>query len=309
MDKAQIRQHAAQAVARLAERAVQRGTGDALDDGPIKPGWERSGADFGPSIKPAFLRQAVAYYDVAIEIDPVEQSFHYQQGLVLEQLSDFAAAIKAFEAAVDIMKEQDFPGGQTPVLLCQTLIERCRAKLCGTHDPGAALLEGVKKQREQFGRGDPPDILFSALQKVLAAVDVDKTFPCCPDSRSASLDTGEKAGMARDPAQPMIEFAERFVWLMVEQDFAAAHALLDTEMASACPVAELRQNFDALVAGIGEIEHIESDFTDLRDDSGEERHTMIYLSIMGSDDHEGVAVFLAGPDEGLRVCALEWGRP
>jgi len=261
---------------------VQRGTGDASDEDPLKPGWKLSGADFGPPVKPAFLRQAVAYYDVAIEIDPAEQSFHYQQGLVLEQLSDFAAAIKAFEAAAAIMKKQDFPGCQTPVLLCQTLIERCRARLAGTHDPGAAA-------------------------------DIGKTFVHRPGSRSAALDTLEKTGMARDPAQPMIEFAERFVWLMAEQDFAAAHALLDTEMASACPVAELRQNFDALVAEIGEIERIEPFFTDLRDsdqdDSGDERHTLIYFSIMGSDDHEGIAVFLAGPDESLRVCALEWGRP
>ena len=347
MDKAGIRRQSARAIVKQAERAAQRGTSGTFvsDDEPLKPGWERSGADFCPPIKPEFLRQAVAYYDEAIAIDPAEGFYPYQQGLLLEQLSDFAAAIKAFEAS-------QAAGYPAPAFL----IERCQAKLNGTHDAKAALLENMNKQFEQSGAGNNEysNLVSGVMQDMLAGANM--KFVNRPDSRSAPLDTSQTADMEGDPAQPMIEFAERFVWLLVKQDFGAAHALLTPEMANDYTAEDLKQDFDDLVAETGEIEGIESSFIDLtdedqedaddeeqddfegssmfkdlilaklkeieglppsvianftaegQDDSGEKGRAAIYVCINGSEEYEAITVTLTGPDEALKVCELEWGR-
>ncbi len=306
MDKAQIRRNAAQAIARLAERAVERGVDKSVSgDDPIKPGWERSGADFSPPIKPAFLQQAVAYYDVAIEVDPAAE-LHYQQGLVLEQLSDFAAAIEAFEAAAVE------PGYQ---MIVAQLVGRCRAKLHGTHDPGAAVLKGMESLLKQFHGRDEGQLntLLSTMQGALAVAeqDIDKTFVNRPDSRSAAVDAGEAAEMERDPLQHPIAFAERFVWLMVQQNFVAAHALLSPEMTGIYPLAELEKTFNDLVGYIGEIGRVEA--APLSDEPWEghpeNEAYEIYVSVLGDDDVEGITVAVIGSDETLRISNLEWGRP
>ncbi len=310
MDKAQIRRNAAQAVAKLAERAVERGTDkSAQGDDLIKSGWERSGADFCPPIKPAFLRQAVAYYDVAIEIDPAAD-LYYQQGLVLEQLSDFAAAVEAFEAAAAAESRYQ--------MIVAQLVGRCRAKLHGTHDPGAALLKGMegfaKRPHQEFPQRNrtPLNTMLSMMQEVVAMVApaTGPTFTNRPDSRSAATDAGEAAEMGRDPLRYLIEFAEQFVWLMVQQDFVAAHAFLSAEMAGVCQLAELEQTFNDLVADIGEIERVESvSLTDEPWERSENGAHEIYVSVLGDQCDEGIAVAITKSDEGLQISNLEWGRP
>jgi len=305
MDKNRIRHKAAEAIAKLAERSAERGTDKSAANEPPKPGWIASGADFSAPIKPALLQEAVAYYDVALELSP-DPSLHYRQALILEQLSDFDAAIDAFEASRSL-----YPGH-----VIDQFIERCRRKKSGVHDPMAFAMQGIRAMHAQAAARTPDaaqsrihDVFSHMLSAVSALADSGpKSFHNRPGSRSADFGSSQDEA---DPHRHLIEFAEGFGWALVRGDFAAAHAMLDDALLKRCTQKELQEAYLTMVEYFdGSVEQVETQ--SVMDDWPSKRpgdRLWVYVGLIGEGEHEAVTVVVAGADEALRISALEWGRP
>ena len=317
MDK--VRRAAAQEVAKLARRAVARGTDKSAGvdhAAELKPGWVRSGADFHPPIKPALLQEAVAYLDIAIDLcaDP---NLHYEQARVFEQLSDFDAAIRASEAAIALSSQwQQFAG---------PMIERCQAKKSGRHDPAGAVMRNISNLFEKVSARSPDGaarkqldaVLASMTSAVISADDPPQRFENRPDSRSADFSNAKSSNAStaeqEDDAQHhLIEFAENFGWALVQKDFGAARAMLSEPLQQACTETQLQQAY-AEMTGYMEsgVEHVSAGDSTMEDWPAKQPgdRLWVYVGLIGEGEHEAVTVVVAGRDGALSISALEWGRP
>lgn len=91
-----IKQKAAEAVARLAERTAARGKGD-FDPTGLPEGWVMSGGLLPQAIDPELLRESEQLYGEAVAIFP-QGIWMHQRAFLLMDLGDFDAAIASFQA-------------------------------------------------------------------------------------------------------------------------------------------------------------------------------------------------------------------
>jgi tetratricopeptide (TPR) repeat protein len=307
MDKQKIRSRAAAAVARLAQRADELGTDKSVTDHTaLKAGWVPGGNDFGLPVRPSQLQEAVAYYDIAIELDPLAAyGYYYQQGLVFEKLSDFSAAIAAFEAAV--ARYPDY----APTV--RHLVDRCREKLAGVHDPAAAMAANMSAM---FGKAftEVPGLRELNEQVVALAtaqVSSSQTFEARHDSRNAQFPSVDIEDDGESQRQ-FIEFAESFADSLVRRDFDVAHAKLSQALQQEYSIEKLTQSFDDMFAGVDASSadvHAESDVMDDWPEKQPDERLWVYVSIECDDAMEAVTVTVAGNEGALFISSIEWGRP
>ncbi len=281
-----IRSNAAAAVVSLADRAAARGRSD-QPDGPGKPGWVAA-AD-GRYILPRKLREALAYYDIALSIHP-EAFWRYTQALLREELGDFAEAETAFLALADSSYAQ--AGEQAA--------ERCRQKQAGTWDEDAAAQTWLREQGiEPIGDDDMADLLkeLEGMEEILAA---GGTLPV-PETDSLQGDGPmDNDDLARQAATD-------FVDLLLAQDYDKAQAMLHTSM-SDTGAGELKEAFESMFEDedFPESAQAFSSF-DKWPDRWPEDLASVYVTI-DSEEAEAVTVIVTREAGKLRIREIEWGR-
>lgn len=281
-----IRSKAAAAVVSLADRAAARGRSD-QPGGPGKPGWV-AGAD-GRYILPARLREALAYYDIALSIHP-EAFWRYTQALLREELGDFAEAETAF-LTLD---------GTTYGQAGQQAAERCRQKRAGTYDEDVAAEAWLKEQGiEPISDDDMADLLaeLEGMEKTLAA---GGTLPA-PGTDSLQGDGPmDNDDLARQAATD-------FVDLLLAQDYDKAQVMLHSSM-SDTGAEELKESFESMFEDepFPESAQAFSSF-DKWPDKWPEDLASVYVTI-DSEEAEAVTVIVTREAGKLRIREIEWGR-
>jgi tetratricopeptide (TPR) repeat protein len=281
-----IRSKAAAAVVSLADRAAARGRSD-QPGGPGKPGWV-TGAD-GRHILPRKLREALAYYDIALSIHP-DAFWRYTQALLQEELGDFAEAEAAF-LALDGTAYGQFG---------QQAAERCRQKQAGTWDEDAAAQAWLKEQGiEPISDDDMADLLeeLEGMEKILEA---GGTLPV-PETDSLQGDGPmDNDDLARQAATD-------FVDLLLAQDYDKAQAMLHSSM-SDTGADELKEAFESMFEDedFPESAQAFSSF-DKWPDKWPEDLASVYVTI-DSEEAEAVTVIVTREAGKLRIREIEWGR-
>jgi tetratricopeptide (TPR) repeat protein len=281
-----IRSKAAAAVVSLAERAASRGRSD-QPGGPGKPGWV-AGAD-GRHILPRKLREALAYYDIALSIHP-EAFWRYTQALLLEELGDFAEAEAAF-LALD---------GTTYGQFGQQAAGRCRQKQAGTWDEDAAAQAWLQEQGiDPISDDDMADLLeeLEGMEKILEA---GGTLPV-PDTDSLQGDGPmDNDDLARQAATDFVDH-------LLAQDYDKAQAMLHSSM-SDTGADELKEAFESMFEDedFPESAQAFSSF-DKWPDKWPEDLASVYVTI-DSEEAEAVTVIVTREAGKLRIREIEWGR-
>ena len=288
MDDSQddIRSKAAAAVVSLGERSASRGRSSEPGD-PGKPGWLAGGS--GLYILPRKIREAVAYYDIALAIHP-EAFWRYTRALLLEELGDLADAEAAF---LSLAGSTYGPPGQQGA-------QRCRQKAAGSYDEGAAFDAWAKEQGlepiDDAGMAE----LLKELEAMAQTLEADGTLPT-PDTDSQPGDhIMEKDQQAR-------QAAEQFVDFLLAQDYDRAQALLHSSMVDTS-ANELKEAFEAMFEGedFPESAQAFSSFDEWPDKWPEDLAS-VYVTI-DSEEAEAVTVIVTREDGRLTIREVEWGR-
>lgn len=283
-----IRSNAAAAVVSLADRAAARGRSD-QPGGPGKPGWVAGADGSGRYILPRKLREALAYYDIALSIHP-EAFWRYTQALLREELGDFAEAEAAF------LGLDGTTYGQTG----QQAAERCRQKQAGTYDEDAAAEAWLKDQGiEPISDDDMADLL-KELEGMTKTLEAGGTLPV-PETDSLQGDGPmDNDDLARQAATD-------FVDLLLAQDYDKAQAMLHSSM-SDTGAEELKEAFESMFEDepFPESAQAFSSF-DKWPDKWPEDLASVYVTI-DSEEAEAVTVIVTREAGKLRIREIEWGR-
>ena len=233
-----IRYKAAAAVFALGTRCESKGR---APDMPPKNGWVKSGAG-SLYIWPEKLREAIAYFDIAISILP-EASWTYAKALLLEQLSDFAAAEQAF---------LDLSGGHYAHPGAKGA-QRCAQKRLGTYNAKSTFATAFAEMTEGLAgaKGKNPG-LAEAMQYVQSLAD---SFlggsAAAPAADSAApgptVVTTAEVPVDTDDDDPAVVAAVHFVDRLLLQRYDEAHALLHSSLAATVSAAELQNPLRSLV--------------------------------------------------------------
>jgi tetratricopeptide (TPR) repeat protein len=294
----EIRNKAASAVTALGHRSESKGRLNEADlpRNAKAAGWKLSGDDFGSYILPAKLREAVAYYDIAISIisatDPNRAFVIYTKALVLEQLGDYGDAAEIFASLAG--GPYASPGDQGA--------ERCRKKAQGSYDSATEISNAVATAAgKAFDAGNTN--LAEAIKSVQAMIGgltsrMASSAPAATDTQSQRDDADEDAAQA----------ALHFVNLLLERKYRDARELLHSSL-STTSADDLRNSFEALFSD-EEFPDSANVFDTLLDwpDKKAGDLASVYVTI-DSENAEAVNVVVAREKGKLAIREIEWGRP
>ena len=305
-----IKQKAAAAVARLAERTAARGKGD-FEPADLPAGWVMSGGLLPQAIDPDLLREAEQLYGEAVAIFP-QGVWMYQRALLLMDLGDFDAAIASFQACAEQGDYVDQPALAPLLAQCQGL--KVRDTTARTAEEAGRMTrelvkDGMASMFAQFGpRGEEmAQNMRGLLDAVFAMGDRDT-----PDD-DANNDTGTAthAPLSADELERLCEFGEDFGWALVQGRFEQAHAMLGRALQAELSADDLRREYTEMVAyaesPIVDVEAMPPDTDAANAAQGE--LGWLYVAIASDDISEAVSLSIGAADGRLHVRELEWGRP
>ena len=286
---------AASAVFALGQRSASKGRMEA--EGSPKAGWIRSPGDPARSfIHPAKLREALAYYDIAISIiapsDPNASFTIYTKALLLEELGDYADAEAAYRSLRDTRYESP----------AQLGLKRCAQRRAGGYDAHAEMRAGFDHLAQTLqGRPGAADLL-AAMQHVQEALTT------LPDSRVGQAKAPTPETLSDDDEEAASAFAQRFVDLLLDRDYAGARQLLHADLSGLTPD-DLKNSFEGLFTDepFPESAHV---FDALREWPAKLASDVasFYVTIE-SENAEAVSVIVTRDGSALKVRQIEWGRP
>ena len=290
------RRAAAAEIYSLATRRQSRGTATRLD-APLKRGWEPGADDFALPIHRATLCEAAELYDLANAVH-AEEYWMYLKGLLLEQLGDYAAAVRTFDSLTGYYA---VPGAQQA--------ERSRRKLAGDYDPQAAIDASFEELIAQFDRrgvdaGPVRDVKETLVEALATTQGTAAATPLDDDD-----DDGESKGALDLAAFTAQQFAEH----LVDGDFLAAHAMLARDLA-AITADVLQRDYEGMIeyADVADGASIEVCVMSAEDDMPDMTPAdlgWVYVAISGESFSEAVTVVVTREDGGAKIRELEWGRP
>lgn len=286
--KDDVRRNAAAAVVSLGDRAASRGRTSQPGD-PGKPGWVAGADGSNRYILPRKLREAVAYYDIALSIHP-EDFWQYTKALLLEELGDFAQAQAVFLSLAGTQYGK--PGQQGA--------ERCKQKQDGSYDEDAAYEAWAKDHGiEPIGDADMADLMkeLEGMSKILEAggqLPVDAADLLKGDGPMDNDDLARQA-------------ATEFVDLLLAQDYGKAQAMLHSSM-SATSAGDLKEAFESMFEDepFPESAQAFSSFDEWPDKSPDDLAS-VYVTI-DSEEAEAVTVIVTREAGTLKISDIEWGR-
>lgn len=305
-----IKQKAAEAVARLAERTAARGKGD-FDPTGLPEGWVMSGGLLPQAIDPELLREAEQLYGEAVAIFPQGVWMHHR-ALLLMDLGDFDAAIASFRACGE---QGDYVDQQmlAPLIAqCQAL--KVRNTTARTAEEAGRMTrelvkDGMASMFAQFGpRGEE---MAQNMRGLLDAVFAMSDRDMGDDANEAVAGAAAHVPLSADEVERLCEFGEDFGWALVQGRFEQAHAMLGDALQAELSADDLRREYTEMVdyaeSPIDEVEAMPPD-TDSADAAQGERG-WLYVAIGSDDIAEAVSLSLGETDGRLYVRELEWGRP
>lgn len=306
------RRQAAQTLVNLAERTAQRArrseAAQAADEND--EGWVASGLfPTLPPIRPRVMREAAELYQLALELHP-EGYWAYAQGLLLEEMRDFPAALAAYERAraLGYLTPPSSLPFEHALEQATDPIARCRAKIEGRHDPGEAMRSYFQAQPKVGGAlGEMLDLLQENIAQMLSGMQPEQGF----DGEDDDEDGPGERPLAPQQEEALIAASERFAWHLIEQRFAQARAMLAGTLAAATPATALAEVFDELtVDAETPLDRVEvmpphaPDATAPMDEVGS-----VYVAIGSDEVDEGMYLTWVDEDGELRIGHIEWGRP
>lgn len=294
----EIRRKAASAVMALGQRSAAKGRLEA--DGKPKPGWIPSPSDPARGyILPDKLREALAYYDIAIAIvapgDPNGAFAVYTKALLLEELGDYAEAEAVFRSLEGTRYANPARLG----------LKRCAQHRAGAHEPHAEMRAGFEQLAQAMqGQAGAADFLAAMRH-------VQDTLAGRPDTRHVAPSSPAASPAAagdNDDEDAAAALAQRFVDLLLDRDYAAARQLLHADLA-ALSIGDLRRRFEALFTDepFPETAHV-LDAMRTWPDKRAEDVASFYVTI-DSEQAEAVSVIVTRDGQALKVREIEWGRP
>jgi hypothetical protein len=288
-DSVDVRAKAAAAIATLADRSASKGR-EAQLGAKVKPGWV-TGAD-GQPIHPGKIREAIAYYDIAMQICPEEPYWPYLRALQLETLGDYAEAEAAYRAVKGTYAGPGLAGA-----------ERCARRARGEGDPLEEALDAwVSGEASGSGTGDAAS-LIGELQAYLGGVSA--TVGSVPDRG----DSPERGGAMDDATEDALSaFAQQFADRLIDRDYVGASAMMHAS--TPLTATQLRDQFEDMfqddddwptTAGVMEID-------DGMPDKEPDDVAWTYVAL-DSLEAEALTFTISRNGDGYRVRNLEFGRP
>lgn len=258
-----LREKAAAAVVSLANRSADRGR--------AAPG------------NPAKLREAVAYYDIAIGIHP-EAFWIYTKGLLLEELEDYAGAQAVLLSL----------GGTAYDGFGKQGADRCRQKQAGTYDESNIL----GALQSMVGGMDLGDLAkqFKDLQAYMGSGQA--------EAAKGGQATGDADDAEDDEAR---EAAGDFVDLLLAKDYAGARKMLHSSLKLSAD--DLREAFEALFEDEPFPDSAQV-FSSEADWPAKQPGDLAWLYVtIDSENGEAVTVTVSREKGRLTIREIEWGRP
>lgn len=293
----EIRNKAAGAVFALGQRTASKGRMDS--SATPKKGWIPNQQDAGYGyILPAKLREALAYYDIAISIflpeDPNRAFTVYTKALLLEDLGEFSEAETVFLSLAGTLYESSGQKGA----------RRCKGRREGTYDIHAEAQAGLAELAQKMGNKPGASDILGAMQQaqeaLLSHLDAHRRGQVAANSEmSEEPITDEDAGA---------EVAQTFVNLLLDRNYTGARQLLHMDL-SALTANDLKRNFESLFTG-EEFPETANVFDAQRDwpDKRVEDVANFYVTIE-SENAEAVSVTVTHEGDSLKIREIEWGRP
>jgi hypothetical protein len=286
------RRAAAAEIYSLATRRQSRGIARSLD-APLKRGSEPGADDFALPIHRATLREAAELYDLANAVH-AEEYWVYLKGLLLEQLGDYAAAVRTFDSLTGYYA---VPGAQQA--------ERSRRKLAGGYDPQAAVDASFDELIAQFDRRGVDAGPVRDLKEMLL-----DTLAAGPSTAAATSDDDDDGEDALDLAAFT---AQQFAEHLVDGDFQAAQAMLARDLA-AITADILQRDYKGMIeyADVADGASIEVCVMSAEDDMPDMTPAdlgWVYVAISCESFSEAVTVVVTREGGGAKIRDLEWGRP
>lgn len=258
-----LREKAAAAVVALANRSAGKG---------------RTGSG-----NPAKLREAVAFYDIAIGIHP-EAFWIYTKGLLLEELGDFAGAQAVLLSL----------GGTAYDKFGQQGAARCQQKAAGTYDESSIFGE----LQAMVGNVDLGDLAkqFKDLQAYMGS------------GQAEAAKGGQGAGDAGDAEDDEArEAAGDFVDLLLAKGYAGARKMLHSSLKLSAN--DLQEAFEALFEDEPFPESAQV-FSSEADWPAKQPGDLAWLYVtIDSENGEAVTVTVSREKGRLTIREIEWGRP
>lgn len=293
----EIRRKAASAVFALGNRSA--GKGHMSVHQTPKPGWipNLNHPGFG-YIHPDKLREALAYYDIAISIlgasDQNSAFTIYTKGLLLEELGEYAEA----EATFLLLTGGSYEDAGNKSL------RRCQQRREGTYNMRAEAQAGfeglVEKMAGKPGVSEVLSLMRQAQDTFLAHMETHRmaAVPAANDSEPNANDDEEAGAFV----------AQQFVDLLLDQNYAGAKALLHSEL-SKTTANDLKQPFEAMFADepFPESANVLDVWRNAHNKRPDDIATF-YVTIE-SENAEAVTVTVTREGDALKIREIDWGRP
>jgi len=242
----------------------------------------------------------LAYYDIAISIqggpNPGSAYTVYTKGLLLEEMGEYAEA----EATFVLLKGSGYEAaGNTSLLRCQRRRE-------GTYsmraDAQAELDRTAQKVAGKPGGAELLAAMRDAQEALFAHLDAHRVV-IVPAANDSDGDNG-----ANDEEEAVIAIAQQFVDLLLDRNYAAAKALLHSDL-SKMSAKDLERHFEAMFADeeFPEIAHVLNVQKDLPYGRADDIASC-YVTIE-SLNAEAVTVMVTREGSALKISEISWGRP
>ena len=294
----EIRRKAANAVFALGSRSSSKGHMGAHET--PKAGWIPSANDAGFGyIHPDKLREALAYYDIAISIlgpsDPNSGFTVYTKGLLLEELGEYAEAEATFLLLAGGSYEDAGNGA----------LRRCRQRREGTYSMRADVqAEYEEPARKMAGKPGGSELLAAMRQAqgtlfaYLGAHPLVAVPPANDSDNGANADDDEDAGAV---------VAQKFVDLLLDRNYTDAKALLHSDL-SKVTAKDLEQRFEAMFVDEEFPESANVSCVWKAPDKRADDIATFYVTIE-SQNAEAVTVTVTREGGALKIREITWGRP
>lgn len=293
-----IRRKAAHAVFALGNRSSSKGHMGAHET--PKAGWIPSPNDPGFGyIHPGKLREALAYYDIAISIlgpsDPNSSFTVYTKGLLLEELGEYEEA----EATFLLLAGGSYEHAGNSSL------RRCRQRREGTYSLRADVqAEYEETARKMAGKPGASELLAAMRQ---AQDTLFAYLGAHPLVAVPSANDNDNRVNANDDEEAGAVVAQQFVDLLLDRNYADAAALLHSDL-SKVTAKDLAQHFEAMFVD----EEFPESANVLRvwnaPDKRADDIATFYVTIE-SQDAEAVTVTVTREGGALKIREITWGRP
>ena len=293
----EIRNKAAGAVFALAQRTASKGRIDS--SATPKKGWVPNPQDAGYGyILPAKLREALAYYDIAISIfvpeDPNRAFTVYTKALLLEDLGEFSEAESVFLSLTGTAYEHSGQKGA----------RRCKGRREGTYDIRSEAQAGLAELAQKMGNKPGASDVLAAMQRaqdvLFTHLDTRRPVQVAANSEKSEEPVADEEAGA--------EVAQAFVNLLLDRDYAGARQLLHADL-SKLTAKDLERSFESLFTE-EEFPETANVFDAQRDwpDKRVEDVANFYVTIR-SENAEAISVTVTQEGNALKIREIEWGRP